>query len=77
MQQINHINPLDLGREPISEETREKLRLEKLQKQKENGYQLLTELCYLGEYDAAKQLANRNERWGYEIVDGMVMDRTY
>jgi hypothetical protein len=63
-----------LGREPISEETRKKLRLERLQKEKENGYQLLAELCYLGEYDMAKQLANRNKKWGYEIVDGVVIE---
>jgi len=74
MQPISKINPLDLGREPLSEEARVKLRRERVQQEKENGYQLLAELCYLGEYDAAKQLANRNYRWGYEIVDGAVME---
>ncbi|WP_449417622.1 hypothetical protein [Phormidium nigroviride] len=75
MRQISDINPLDWGREPLSEKARENLHRERIQQEKEKGYQLLVELCYLGEYDAAKQLANRNDRWGYEIVDGMVMDR--
>ncbi|MDF0556137.1 hypothetical protein [Kamptonema sp. UHCC 0994] len=74
MKQISDINPLELGREPLSEKAREKLRRERIQQEKENGYQLLAELCYLGEYDAAKQLANRNQKWGYEIVDGAVME---
>lgn len=75
MNQISDIDPLELGREPLSEKARENLHRERIQQEKEKGYQLLVELCYLGEYDAAKQLANRNDRWGYEIVDGMVMDR--
>ena len=75
MQRISEINPLNLGREVLSQEEREQLRREKYQQERDNGYQLLAELCYLGEYDAAKQLANRNYRWGYEIVDGMVMER--
>ncbi|CBN56232.1 MULTISPECIES: hypothetical protein [Kamptonema] len=75
MRQISDIDPLELGREPLSEKAREKLHRERIQQEKEKGYQLLVELCYLGEYDAAKQLANRNYRWGYEIVDGMVLDR--
>lgn len=74
MKQINEINPLDLGREPLSEKARKKLHRERFQQEKENGYQLLAELCYLGEYDAAKQLANKNQKWGYEIVDGVVME---
>ena len=74
MQRISEINPLNLGREVLSQEEREQLRREKYQQERDNGYQLLAELCYLGEYDAAKQLANRNYRWGYEIVDGMVLD---
>lgn len=74
MQRISEIDVLDLGRESLSQEEREKLRREKYQQERDNGYQQLVELCYLGEYDAAKQLANRNYRWGYEIVDGMVLD---
>ncbi|OCR01533.1 hypothetical protein BCD67_18750 [Oscillatoriales cyanobacterium USR001] len=75
MKQISDINPLDLGGEPLAEKARAKLRRERFEQEKENGYQLLVELCYLGEYDMAKQLANKNQKWGYQIVDGVVMDR--
>ena len=75
MQRISEINPLNLGREVLSQEEREQLRREKYQQERDNGYKLLVELCYLGEYDAANQLANRNQKWGYEIVDGMVIER--
>ena len=63
------------GRPPLSAKERQKLRQDKIQQQRESNYQLLAELCRLGEVDAAKQLANRNYSWGYEIVDGMVMER--
>lgn len=75
MKRINQIDGFNLGRSPLSEEEREKLRRERLQKQKEVGYQLLTELCYLGEYDAAKKMANQNKNWGYEIIGKEVMER--
>lgn len=75
MKRINQIDSFDLGRSPLSDEEREKLRRERLQKQKEEGYQLLAELCYLGEYDAAKKIANQNPNWGYEIVCGEVMEK--
>ncbi|MFB2878264.1 hypothetical protein [Floridanema aerugineum] len=75
MKRINQIDAFDLGRSPLSDEEREKLRRERLQKQKEEGYQLLAELCYLGEYDAAKKIANQNQNWGYEIVGGEVMEK--
>ena len=75
MQGISEINALHLGRKVLSQEEREQLRQEKSQQERDNGYQQLVELCYLGEYDAAKQLANRNQKWGYEIVDKMVMER--
>lgn len=75
MKRINQIDGFDLGRSSLSDEEREKLRRERLQKQKEEGYQLLAELCYLGEYDAAKKIANRNPNWGYEIVCGEVMEK--
>lgn len=75
MERISEIDVLDLGREFLSQEEREQLRREKYQQERDNGYQQLAELCYLGEYDAANQLANRNQKWGYEIVDGMVMER--
>jgi hypothetical protein len=75
MKRISEINPLGEGRQNPSEEEREKLRRSRLQREKEAGYQKLVELCCLGEYDMAKQLANRNFNWRYEIVDGVVMER--
>jgi ankyrin repeat protein len=75
MKRINEIDPFVLGRSPLSEQEREKLRLAKRQQQKEDGYQYLTELCSIGEYDAAKQLANQNSNWGYEVIDGVVVER--
>lgn len=75
MKRIGEINELNSLRLPLSKEEREKRRRAKIQQDKEEGYQQLEELCHFGEYDAAKHLANRNSRWGYEIVDGMVMER--
>ena len=75
MKGISDINPLGEERPNPSEEEREKLRRERLQRERDEGYQKLVELCYLGEYDMAKQLANRNYNWGYEIVDHIVMER--
>lgn len=75
MKRIHDIDAIAFGRPPLSEEEREQLRRAKLQQQKEEGYQYLVELCRIGEYDAAQQLANRNLRWGYKIVDGVVMEK--
>ncbi len=75
MRRISEINPLGEERPNPSDETREQLRLERLQRERDAGYQMLVELCDLGEYDMAKQLANRKSNWGYEIVDGIVMER--
>jgi hypothetical protein len=75
MKRIHDIDALASGRPPLSEEEREQLRHAKLQQQKEEGYQYLVELCRIGEYDAAQQLANRNPSWGYKIVDGIVMEK--
>jgi len=72
MKRISEINPLGEERPNPSEEVREKLRLQRLQREKDEGYQKLVELCNLGEYDMAQQLANRHSNWGYEIVDGIV-----
>ncbi len=74
MKRISDINPLGEERPNPSEEEREKLRRERWQRERDEGYQKLVELCKLGEYDMAKQLANRNYNWGYEIVDGVVME---
>lgn len=75
MKRISEINPLGEERPNPSDENRENLRLQRLQREKDEGYQMLVELCNLGEHDMAQQLANRNFNWGYEIVDGIVMER--
>ncbi|XWK90945.1 MAG: hypothetical protein U7127_13140 [Phormidium sp.] len=75
MEKINKIDGFSLGRMPLSPRERDNLRRERWQKQREEGYQLLAELCRLGEYDAARILANKNSSWGYEIVDGEVMEK--
>ena len=75
MKRISEINPLGEERHNPDEQTREKLRRERLQREKDEGYQMLVELCNLGEYDMAQQLANRHLNWGYEIVDEIVMER--
>ncbi|MEG4629723.1 hypothetical protein QUB56_08890 [Microcoleus sp. AR_TQ3_B6] len=75
MKGISEINPLGEERPTPSEQEREKLRRERLQRERDEAYQMLVELCYLGEYDMAQHLANRHFNWGYEIVDGIVMER--
>lgn len=75
MKRIQDIDALAIGRPPLSEQEREQLRRAKIQQNKEDGYQYLFELCCIGEYHAAKQIANRNPSWGYEIIDGVVMER--
>ncbi|MGL5061485.1 MAG: hypothetical protein ACRC62_16040 [Microcoleus sp.] len=75
MQRISDINPLGEERQNISAAARAKLQQERLQRDRDAGYQKLVELCNLGEFDMAKQLADRNYNWGYEIADGMVMER--
>jgi len=75
MQRISEIDVFGLERPSLSEEDRKKLRREKMQQEKEEGYQKLADLCYLGEYDMAKQLANKHYNWGYEIVYGIVAER--
>jgi len=75
MKRISEINPLGVERPNPSKEDRKKLRRERLQRERDEGYQKLVELCNLGEYDMAQQLANRHFNWGYEVVDGIVMER--
>lgn len=76
MKKIQDVDVFASGRPNISEREREQLLQEKHEQQKAAGYQQLVELCALGEYEAAKQLANRNLNWGYEVVDGVVSERT-
>ncbi|MCC3526997.1 MAG: hypothetical protein JGK21_08185 [Microcoleus sp. PH2017_22_RUC_O_B] len=75
MKRISDINPLGSERQNPSNLEREKLRQERLEREKNSGFQQLTELCILGEYDMAKQLAARHSSWGYEIVDGVVVEQ--
>ena len=75
MKRISEINPLGEERPNLSEQERKKLRRERWQRERDEAHQMLVELCYLGEYDMAQHLANRHFNWGYEIVDGIVMER--
>jgi hypothetical protein len=75
VQRISDINPLGEERQNMSAAARAKLQQERLQRDRDAGYQKLVELCNLGEFDMAKQLVDRNYNWGYEIADGMVMER--
>jgi hypothetical protein len=75
MKRISDISPLGEERANPSEEEREKLRRERWQRERDEGYQKLVELCNFGEYDMAEHLANRHFNWGYEVVDGIVMER--
>jgi hypothetical protein len=75
MKPIGEINPLIPGRPMLPYRKREKLRAAKHQEQKENGYQILVEFCRMGEYDAARHLANQHPSWGYEILDGEVGEK--
>ncbi|MGB3693679.1 MAG: hypothetical protein WBG70_25105 [Spirulinaceae cyanobacterium] len=45
---------------------------QQLEQEKRRGYAKLTELCRLGENDAARHLARRNPQWGYQVVEGQV-----
>jgi hypothetical protein len=76
MKKIQDVDVFASGRPNLSEREREKLLQEKYEQQKAAGYQQLVELCALGEYEAAKQLANRNPNWGYEVVDGVAIEKT-
>lgn len=76
MKRISEINPLGVERENPSDAEREKLRKERLEREKSLGFQQLIELCTLGEYGMAKELAARHSSWGYEIVDGVVMEQS-
>ena len=74
MQQLGQINALAKERSPLTERQRQKLSERHKQLEREQGYEQLQQLCYLGEYDAAKHLAHRHPSWEYEIVDGEVVE---
>ncbi|MEG4861972.1 MULTISPECIES: hypothetical protein [unclassified Microcoleus] len=75
MKRVSDIDPLGVERANPSDAERAKLRQERLQHEKSLGFQQLIEFCSLGEYGMAKELAARHSSWGYEIVDGVVMER--
>ncbi|MBZ8179236.1 hypothetical protein [Oscillatoria salina] len=75
MKKISEIDPLAKQRVTPSPSQRQKLLENRLQQEKEQGYQQLVELCLLGEYDAANQLAKNNPNWGYKIVAGEVIEK--
>lgn len=75
MEKLSQINLLGKSRvsPPLSE--REIARQQRLQQEKEQGYQLLLELCQLGEINYAKHLADQHSQWGYTIEGGEVLLR--
>lgn len=75
MKRLSKIDLLGQERPPLSAQEREKLRQARIQQAKEAGYQQLVELCALGEYDAARHLANRNPAWGYQVIEGEVTEK--
>ena len=76
MKQVSDINPLGVERASPSDAERERLRQERLEREKSLGFEQLIDLCSLGEYGIAKELAARHSSWGYEIVDGVVVEQS-
>ena len=75
MKKLFQIDFTTEGRSELSPKEREKIRQAKRERDRQEGYEQLSELCRLGEIDAAKQLLSRNSRWGYEIIDGVVLEK--
>ncbi|WP_293131418.1 hypothetical protein [Microcoleus sp. bin38.metabat.b11b12b14.051] len=76
MKRVSDINPLGVERQSPSDAERERLRQERLEREKSLGFEQLIDLCSLGEYGIAKELAARHSSWGYEIVDGVVVEQS-
>ena len=76
MKRVSDINPLGVERQSPSDKERQKLRQERLERDKNLGFQQLIELCSWGEYGMAKELAARHSSWGYEIVDRVVVEQS-
>ena len=76
MKRVSDINPLGVERKNPSDAERERLQQERLEREKSLGFQQLIELCSWGEYGMAKELAARHSSWGYEIVDGVVVEQS-
>jgi hypothetical protein len=75
MEKIANIDPLGKERIMLSDGDRETKTYQRVLQEKENGYQLLVELCLLGEYNYAQQLAQKNPHWGYGILEGEVIEK--
>ncbi|MEY3870466.1 MAG: hypothetical protein ACRCT1_04145 [Microcoleaceae cyanobacterium] len=75
MEKIANIDPLGKERNMLSDGEREKKTYQRVLQEKEKGYQLLVELCLLGEYNYAQQLAQKNPHWGYCILEGEVIEK--
>ncbi|NES73379.1 MAG: hypothetical protein F6K24_53415 [Okeania sp. SIO2D1] len=74
MKKISHIDFLGKERPQPSTQKRKELQQMRINQEREVGYRELAQLCHLGEYDAAKHLAQRHSHWGYQIVDGEVTE---
>jgi biopolymer transport protein ExbB/TolQ len=72
-QHLSEIDPLASSRQSLSQAERVRAQKEREEREKLEGYQQLVELCVLGEYDAAKQLAQHHSNWGYQVIDGEVV----
>ncbi|MBD2576527.1 hypothetical protein [Oscillatoria sp. FACHB-1406] len=76
MQKLARIDPSKIERSPVTPRERKQHNKQQARQQKEELYQQLSGLCQIGEYEAAKQLARRYESWGYEIIDGEVIEKS-
>lgn len=75
MKKLSEIDAFVMGRKPPSDREREKLRQQRLGEERDAGYQKLLDLCAVGEYEAARILADKNFQWGYQIVGKEVIER--
>ncbi|MEM8641153.1 MAG: hypothetical protein AAGG51_20410 [Cyanobacteria bacterium P01_G01_bin.54] len=75
MQRLPQIDPLQSGRPEPNFRQRQALHQAQQQRDRLAGYGQLTELCRLGEMDLAQQLARQHPAWGYQIVDGIVIEQ--
>jgi DNA-binding GntR family transcriptional regulator len=75
MEPLKQFDVTQAGRPMLTRAEREARRQSARHQARHDGYEQLTELCRIGEVDMAARLAERHSDWGYEIVDGTVMER--
>ncbi|WP_072622438.1 hypothetical protein [Spirulina major] len=75
MEPLNQFDLTQPGRPMPTEAERAAHRQAARHQARFDGYEQLTELCRIGEVAMATHLAERHSGWGYEIVDGTVMER--